>query len=67
MAKIDTIRVLLSISTNKNWLLYQFEVKNAFLHDDLKEEVYMEPLLGFTTGFPRLEVCKLKKSLYGFK
>jgi len=36
VAKIDTIRVLFSIATNKNWSLHQFDVKNVFLHGDLK-------------------------------
>ena len=36
VTKIDTIRVLFSIAANKNWSLHQFDVKNAFLHGDLK-------------------------------
>jgi hypothetical protein len=39
---MNSIRVLLSIVANLNWPLHQFDVKNAFLHGDLKEEVYME-------------------------
>jgi len=37
VAKIDTIRVLFSIAANKIWPLHQLDVKNAFLHGDLKE------------------------------
>lgn len=36
VAKIDTIRVLLSVAANKDWSLRQFDVKNMFLHKDLK-------------------------------
>lgn len=32
VVKIDTIRVLFSISANKDWPLQQFDVKNVFLH-----------------------------------
>jgi hypothetical protein len=44
---MNSIRVLLSIVANLNWPLHQFDVKNAFLHGDLKEEVYMEIPPGF--------------------
>ncbi|KAM0029928.1 putative RNA-directed DNA polymerase [Helianthus debilis subsp. tardiflorus] len=67
VAKIDTIRVLFSIAANEGWPLHQFDVKNAFLHGELKEEVYMEAPPGFTTDFKTREVCRLKKTLYGLK
>nr|GEY34820.1 putative RNA-directed DNA polymerase [Tanacetum cinerariifolium] len=67
VAKINTIRVLFSVAANKEWPLYQFDVKNAFLHGELKEEVYMEAPQGFTDRFTKGEVCLLKKSLYGLK
>ena len=67
VAKINTIRVLFSVAANKEWPLHQFDVKNAFLHGELKEEVYMEAPQGFTDRFAEREVCLLKKSLYGLK
>lgn len=42
VAKLDTVRVLLSLATNLGWPLHQFDVKNAFLHGNLEKEVYME-------------------------
>nr|GFA35114.1 retrovirus-related Pol polyprotein from transposon TNT 1-94 [Tanacetum cinerariifolium] len=67
VAKMDTIRVLLSVASNQGWSLHQFDVKNAFLYEELKEEVYMEASPGFSEHFKPEEVCRLKKSLYGLK
>ncbi|GJR63476.1 retrovirus-related pol polyprotein from transposon TNT 1-94 [Tanacetum coccineum] len=55
VTKINTIRVLISIAANKGWPLHQFDVKNAFLHGELKEEIYMEAPRGFTDCFRERE------------
>lgn len=55
VAKIDTIRVLLSIAANKDCPLHQFDVKNAFLHGKIEEEVYMKAPSGFSIGFSSRE------------
>nr|KYP36170.1 Retrovirus-related Pol polyprotein from transposon TNT 1-94 [Cajanus cajan] len=68
VAKLNTIRILISIAANRDWPLKQFDVKNAFLNGDLEEEVYMEVPPGVQLA-PSKEsvVCKLKKALYGLK
>ena len=42
VAKLNTVRVLLSLVANRYWPLLQFNVKNAFLHGDLNEEIYID-------------------------
>ena len=66
VAKLNTIKALLSMAINLDWPLQQLDVKNAFLNSDIEEEVYMHSPLGFEGGF-QSRVCKLKKSLYGLK
>ncbi|CAM8913928.1 unnamed protein product [Rhodiola kirilowii] len=66
VAKLNTVRVLLLVAANLDWLLNQLDVKNAFLNGDLEKEVYMEPPLRFTEKFGN-KICKLKRSLYGLK
>ena len=39
---MNIVWMLLSLATNFEWNLQQFDVKNAFLHGDLKEEIYMK-------------------------
>jgi len=67
VAKMSTVRTLISCATNFDWPLYQLDVKNAFLHGDLHEEVYMEIPPGFATAQTKGKVLRLKKSLYGLK
>ena len=67
VAKINTIRALLSIVANLDWPLHQLDVKNTFLSGDLEEEVYMDLSSGFEDGIKKGKVCRLKKALYGLK
>nr|CAD1824840.1 unnamed protein product [Ananas comosus var. bracteatus] len=67
VAKLNSILVLLSCAANLEWDLQQLDVKNAFLHGDLREEVYMEIPHGFLTQKNIGKVCRLKNALYGLK
>ncbi|BBN68232.1 hypothetical protein Prudu_342S000300 [Prunus dulcis] len=64
VANLNTVCVLLSLAANRYWPLLQFDVKNAFLHGDLKEEIYMDLPPSIPVTFKKGVVCKLRKSLY---
>ena len=65
VAKMDSIRLALAIATSRQWEVHHMDAKSSFLHGDIKEEIYMQQLEGFSSN-PYL-VCRLNKSLYGIK
>jgi len=67
IAKMDTIRILLSLSAQHSWSIYQLDVKIAFLHGELKEEVYIQQPIGFVKLGEEEKVYRLRKVLYGLK
>jgi len=62
-----SIRVVLALVAHFDMALELMDVKTAFLHGDLEEQIYMEQLEGFSQPGQEHLVCKLKKSLYGLK
>lgn len=66
VAKMTTVRTILTFAASQSWPLHQMDVKNAFLHGDLKEDVYLKLPFGMSTSSSN-DACKLKRSLYGLK
>ncbi|KAE8665322.1 Detected protein of unknown function [Hibiscus syriacus] len=67
VVKHSSIRILLALVAQLNLELAQLDVKTAFLHGDLEEEIYMTQPEGYKDGGCEKWVCKLNKSLYGLK
>ena len=54
VARLETIRILLSFAAHSNMNLYQMDVKSAFLNELILEEVYVEQPLGLESDtFPQ--------------
>ncbi|GJX33634.1 ribonuclease H-like domain-containing protein [Tanacetum coccineum] len=67
VVKPGTIRTVLSLAISRHWPVHQLDVKNAFLHGDLAETVYMHQPPGFRDPEHPDYVCLLQRSLYGLK
>ncbi|KAL4022755.1 hypothetical protein IC575_016500 [Cucumis melo] len=67
VARLEAIRLLLSISCFQKFKLFQMDVKSAFLNGYLNEEVYVAQLKGFVDPEFAQYVYKLNKALYGLK
>jgi hypothetical protein len=67
VARMTTIRVLLSLAASYGLIVHQMDVKKTFLNGELDEEIYMDQPDGFVVKGEDQKVCKLLNSLYGLK
>jgi len=67
VACFETVRLVLSLTTQLQWLVYQFDVKSVFLQWKLEEEVYVAQLEGFIKEDYETKAYRLKNALYGLK
>nr|GEY59536.1 hypothetical protein [Tanacetum cinerariifolium] len=67
LARLDAIRIFLTFAAHMNMIVYQMDVKTAFLNDILPEEVYVSQPDWFVDKDNLNHVYKLKKALYGLK
>jgi hypothetical protein len=67
VARLTTIRVLLSLADSFGLTIHQMYVKTTFLNGELEEEIYMDQQDGFIANGQEGKVCKLLKSLYRLK
>ncbi|GKC68816.1 retrovirus-related pol polyprotein from transposon TNT 1-94 [Tanacetum coccineum] len=67
VARLEAVRIFLAFAAHMNMIVYQIDVKMAFLNDILRKEVYVSQPDGFVDPDNPNHVYKLKKALYGLK
>nr|GEX32798.1 3-oxo-delta(4,5)-steroid 5-beta-reductase-like [Tanacetum cinerariifolium]GEX43639.1 3-oxo-delta(4,5)-steroid 5-beta-reductase-like [Tanacetum cinerariifolium] len=67
VARIEAICIFAKNAAHKNMMIFQMDVKMAFLNGELKEEVYISQPEGFVDQDNPSHVYNLKKALYGLK
>ena len=67
VVKSASLRLILAITAALDLEITQLDIKTAFLHGDLEEEIFMEQPEGFVDEKQKNKVCRLVKSLYGLK
>ncbi|GKF33291.1 retrovirus-related pol polyprotein from transposon TNT 1-94 [Tanacetum coccineum] len=67
VARMEAIRIFLAYAAHKSFTVFQMDVKTAFLHGTLKEDMYVCQPKGFIDTDHPSHVYKLKKALYGLK
>ncbi|GKE97802.1 retrovirus-related pol polyprotein from transposon TNT 1-94 [Tanacetum coccineum] len=67
VARLDAIRIFLAYAAHMNMIVYQMDIKTAFLNGIQRKEVYVSKPDGFVDQDNPNHVYKLKKALYGFK
>lgn len=67
VARLDTIRLVISLAAQNSWPIFQLDVKSAFLHGKLEEQVHVDQPPGYVQQGNKEKVYRLNKALYGLK
>nr|GEY08461.1 retrovirus-related Pol polyprotein from transposon TNT 1-94 [Tanacetum cinerariifolium] len=67
VVRMEAIKIFLAYDAHKSFLVFQMDMKTAFLHGSLKEDVYVCQPEGFINADHPSHVYKLKNALYGLK
>jgi hypothetical protein len=62
-----SIRTVLTMAAQRDWEIHQVDIKSAYLHAEVKEEIYMRAPPGYLRKGDERKVLRLKRSLPGLK
>ncbi|GJT52979.1 putative ribonuclease H-like domain-containing protein [Tanacetum coccineum] len=65
VARLEAIRIFLAFASYMGFIVYQMDVKSAFLYGKIDEEVYVSQPPGFQDPKSPQKVYKVVKALYG--
>lgn len=65
VAKLTTMRIILAVGVQRGYFFHQMDVKTAFLHGELKEQIFMEAPEGIVLD--NKKIFRINKSIYGLK
>nr|GEZ50726.1 integrase, catalytic region, zinc finger, CCHC-type, peptidase aspartic, catalytic [Tanacetum cinerariifolium] len=65
--RLEAIRLFIVNAASQNMIIFQMDVKTAFINGELNEVVYVSQPEGFVDPEHPTHVCRLKKALYGLK
>ena len=66
-SNMSTIRTVLSMAASQDWEIHQVDIKSAYLHAEIKEDIYMRAPPGYLKTGDEGKVLKLLRCLYGLK
>lgn len=67
VARIETVRFIIALAASNGWEIHHLDVKAAFLHGDLKKDVYVTQPESFVIKGSENMVYKLNKALFGLR
>jgi hypothetical protein len=67
VARYGSVRAIIALAAHHGYELHQMDVRSAYLHGELEEDIYMQQPEGYVVPGKEQLVCKLRKALYGLK
>jgi hypothetical protein len=61
VARMDTVRMIIALAAQRGWKIFQLDVKSAFLHGELSEDLYVKQPMGYVQKGNEYKVINCKR------